>query len=200
MRGESLTETTLNSFSDIEFTFISNDGTTSTPAVKLTSNTGTGQTYDYAPSLAVTSNGTIGIAWYRWLVDNNTGLNNYNIYFATITQTGALLSGPVNVTNNNLWDDFNNLNVPHFFNVTVAGTSNNNFIVSWEDYRTDGATTYDSDIWYTVLDSSGTMYLHQRHSRVCKPATTRCSTPWMTEMPSSHLLPTTATPIILITL
>lgn len=142
--------------SDIEFTFLSNDGTTSTPVAKLTSNVGTGQTYDYDPSVAVTPNGTIGVLWRHWLVDNSTGLYNYNIYFASMSITGALLSGPVNITNNNMWDDFDNIDVPHFFSPTIAGTGDNRFVLSWQDYRTNGINIFNSTIWYSTLEPNGT--------------------------------------------
>ena len=124
------------------------------PVAKLTNNAGTGQTYDYDPSVAVTPNGTIGVFLRRWLVDNSTGLYNYNIYFASMSSTGALLSGPVNITNNNLWDDFDNIDVPHFFSPTIAGTGDNRFVLSWQDYRTNGASIFNSNIWYSTLEPS----------------------------------------------
>ncbi|NTU54702.1 MAG: hypothetical protein HGA79_00450 [Anaerolineales bacterium] len=141
--------------SDIEFTFLSNDGSTSTPVAKLTNNVGTGQTYDYDPSVAVTPNGTIGVLWRRWLVDNSTGLYNYNIFFASMSNTGALLSGPVNITNNNLWDNLDDINVPHYFSPSIAGTGDNRFVLSWQDYRTNGTNIFNSYIWFSTLEPSG---------------------------------------------
>ena len=145
-----------NSFSDIEFTFVSHDGTTNTPISKLTSNTGMGQTYDYSPAVAVAPDGTIGVTWYRWLVDNTTGQSNYNIYFATLSSTGTLLYGPINVTNNNAWDNFDDVNVPHFFSPSIASTDDNRFVLSWNEYQTDGENTYINNIWYATRSSDGT--------------------------------------------
>lgn len=121
-----------NSFSDIEFTLLEHDGIgISLPITKLTSNIGTGQTYDYSPAVAAAPDGTIGVVWYRWLVDISTNLLNYNVYFATISSTGSLISGPVNITNNFLTDRFNNINVPHYFSPAIAATADNRFVLSW---------------------------------------------------------------------
>jgi hypothetical protein len=139
-----------DSHSNIEFTLLNADGSFDLPVTQLTNNAGTGQTYDYSPAVAVTPNGNIGITWYRWIVDNNTGLFNYNIYFAVLDDTGTLLSGPTNLTNNDLYDNFNNPDVPHFFSPAIAGTDDNRFVLSWEDARTDG-----NKIWYTTHDSNG---------------------------------------------
>jgi hypothetical protein len=105
--------------------------------------------------VAVTPNGNIGITWYRWIVDNNTGLYNYNIYFAVLSNTGTVLLGPSNLTNNDQYDSFDNLAVPHFFSPSIAGTDDNRFILSWQNYQTDGNTIFNNNIWYTTHDSNG---------------------------------------------
>lgn len=139
-----------DSHSNIEFSLLNADGSFDLPVTQLTNNVGTGQTYDYSPAVAVTPNGNIGITWYRWIVDNNTGMFNYNMYFAVLDNTGILLYGPSNLTNNDLYDNFNNPDVPHFFSPAIAGTDDNRFVLSWEDARTDGIK-----IWYTTHDSNG---------------------------------------------
>ncbi|MBI5942749.1 MAG: hypothetical protein HY864_00130 [Chloroflexi bacterium] len=145
-----------NSFSDIEFTILEHDGIgISVPNSKLTSNIGAGQTYDFSPAVAAAQDGTIGVVWYRWLVDSSTNLLNYNVYFATISSAGSLLSGPVNITNNFLTDRFNNINVPHYFSPAIAATDDNRFILSWQDYRTDGGSTFTNNIWYSTIDPNG---------------------------------------------
>ena len=145
-------------YSDIEFTFVSGDGTTSTPVEKLTNNVNNRLTMDFVPAVAVTPDGTIGVLWYRFLADNPNGtfVYNFNIYFAALSATGSLLSGPTNVTNNTLWDDYDNLDVPHFYNPAIAATNDNRFVLGWEDQRTDGAGTFFTNIWYSILDTAGT--------------------------------------------
>lgn len=141
-----------DSHSNIEFTLLNADGSISLPVTQLTNNVGTGQTYDYEPAVAVAPNGNIGFIWYRWIVDNNSGQYNYNIFFAMVSNTGALLYGPTNITNNNLWDNFDNADVPHFFNPAIAASGDNRFVLSWRDYRTDFGNT----IWYSTRNTDGT--------------------------------------------
>lgn len=144
-----------DSHSNIEFTLLNADGSFSLPVTQLTNNVGTGQTYDYDPAVAVAPNGNIAFTWRRWIVDNNTGQSNYNMFFAIISHTGTVLYGPTNLTNNNLWDNFDNLDVPHFFDPAIAATDDERFVVSWQEYRTDGISVNDSDIWYAVREFDG---------------------------------------------
>jgi hypothetical protein len=121
---------------------------------------GAGQTYDYALAVAVASNGNIGLTWYRWIVDNNTGLSNYNMYFAMLSSTGALLYGPANLTNNTLFDNFDNVNVPHFFSPAIAATADNRFILSWQDFRSDGASIFSNNLGLAVENANGTSLIN----------------------------------------
>ncbi|NCT22345.1 hypothetical protein GW781_14480, partial [bacterium] len=69
---------------EIEYTLLDHYGNTVRAVSKLTDNSGaTMRTYDYSPSVAVAPNGTIGVAWYRYLYNSATSQSNYNIYFAT---------------------------------------------------------------------------------------------------------------------
>lgn len=149
----------LNPYSDIEFTFLNADGSLSLPVTQLTNNIGTGETYDYDPAVAVAPNGTIGVTWRRWIVDTNTREYNFNIYFAIISDSGTVFYGPINLTNNNLWSNFDNLDVPHFFHPAIAATDDERFVVSWQEYRTNGSNINHSDIWYAVREFDGAQVL-----------------------------------------
>ncbi len=144
-----------DSHSNIEFTILQEDGSFSLPVTQLTNNLGSQRTYDYDPAVAVAPNGNIAFTWRRWVVDNNTQQSNFNMFFAMISDTGMMLYSPTNITNNNLWDDFDNLDVPHFFNPAIAATSDNRFVLSWEDYRTDSGIVSGSDIWIAVRHFDG---------------------------------------------
>jgi len=99
------------------------------------------------------------IIWYRWLSNSSTNLLNYNVYFATISSAGSLLSGPINITNNLLSDRFNDINVPHYFSPAIAATADNRFVLSWQDYRTDGRSIFVNNIWYSTIDPNGVTVL-----------------------------------------
>jgi hypothetical protein len=143
---------------NIAFSLHNADGSLDLPVTQLTNNTGTNETYDFQPAVAVTANGNIGITWRRVQYDN-TGLSNYNLYFAVLDETGTIISGPTNLTNDDQYDNFDNLDVPHIFSPAIAGTDDNRFVLSWEDYRTDGVSTFGSNVWYATYDSNGASIL-----------------------------------------
>jgi hypothetical protein len=100
--------------SEIEYALLDRYGNTVRPVSKLTDHTGaTMDTYDY-PAVAVAPNGRIGVLWYRYLWNGSTGKSNYNIWFAILDASGNRVYGPVNLTNNNAWGTWSDLNVPRF--------------------------------------------------------------------------------------
>jgi hypothetical protein len=138
---------------DIEYAFLDRNGSLILPVTKLTNNsTATNYVHDSAPSIATAPNGTIGLVWTHYIYNASTSLNNSNIYMATITPSGGLLSGPVNLTKNSVWDDGSLLNARAFFEPTIAGSDDNRFMVSW---REEKPSTNEDNIWYTVLNTSG---------------------------------------------
>jgi hypothetical protein len=144
-----------DSHSNIEFTLLNGDGSFSLPVTEITNNSGTGQTYDYDPAVAVAPNGNIGVTWYRWIVDNSTGLFNYNMYFAMLSDEGAILYPPTRVTDNDVFGLFDDLDVPHYFSPAIAATNDNRFIVAWQDFRSDGNTIFMNDIWRAERETDG---------------------------------------------
>jgi hypothetical protein len=132
------------------------------PVSKLTDHTGaTMNTYDYSPAVAVAPNGRIGVLWYRYLWDRSTYKFNYNIYFAILDASGNRVYGPVNLTNNNAWGTWSDLNVPRFYSPRIAATGDNRFVLAWQrSYYgppTGSCTSYCSvdDLFYTVRDTGG---------------------------------------------
>ena len=136
-----------DSHSNIEFSLLNADGSLSLPVTEITNNSGSGQTYDYDPAVAVAPNGNIGVTWYRWIVDNSTGDFNFNIFFAMLSDEGAVLFPPTRVTDNNLFGQFGDLDLPSYFSPAIAATNDNRFILAWEDFRSDGSTIFMNDIW-----------------------------------------------------
>jgi hypothetical protein len=145
-----------NFVNEIEYVLLDHNGSIVRPKTKLTNHSSAAmQTYDDSPSIAVAPNGTIGVVWSRYLYNWSTGLSNSNIYLATLNASGALLTGPTNITNNAVWDDGNTLNVPYYFDQTIAASSDNRFIISWRDERQVAGFNYTDNIWYAVRNTAG---------------------------------------------
>ncbi len=139
-----------NNCNEIWYAILDRVGKPLRAAGKLTDNSSvTVATYDGTPAVAAAPNGTIAVAWYRQLY-NASNQFNYNIYFATLSSTGTLLSGPTKVTNNSAWVTLNYWNDPGFTGPNLAATDDNHFVLGWEAYDSTG-----NDIWYTVRNTSG---------------------------------------------
>jgi hypothetical protein len=125
------------------------------PAVKLTRHNNVSiSTYDIDPAIAVAPDGKIGLLWYRYLYNRNTGLSNYNVYFAVLSPNGTLISGPVNLTGNTSWGYYNTDNVPKFFYPSLAVTGDNHFVYTWEKSVYQGGEEA-RNIFYGVRNSNG---------------------------------------------
>jgi len=139
---------------EIEYTLLDHYGQTVRGVSKLTDHSGaTMHTYDQSPSVAVAPNGTIGVAWYRYLYNSANSQFNYNIYFATLDGAGNLLSGPTNMTNNAIWGTDSDPNIPRFWASTIASSDDNRFIISWYKYSGNPSSAYN--IWYATRDTAG---------------------------------------------
>jgi len=137
---------------EIEYTLLDHYGNTVRAVSKLTDNSGaTMNTDDSSPSVAVAPNGTIGVTWRHYL--GNGSNHNENIYLATLDSAGNLTSGPTNVTNNNIWGTYSDLNIPRFYSPTITASDDNHFVLSWEKYI--GNPSYTENIWYATYDTSG---------------------------------------------
>lgn len=148
--------------SEIEYTLVDRYGETVRGITKLTNHTrATVYTYDVAPAVAVAPDGHIGVLWYRYLWNDSTSQSNYNIFFAILDGAGNLVYGPVNLTNNNAWGKWDDLNVPRFYNPRIAATADNRFVLAWERVSQEapsGSCTSRCwlwDIYYAVRDTNG---------------------------------------------
>jgi hypothetical protein len=148
--------------SEIEYALLDRYGNVVRPVSKLTDNSGaTMNTYDYSPAVAVAPNGRIGVLWYRYLWNRSTSQSNYNIWFAILDASGNRVYGPVNLTNNNAWGTWSDLNVPWLYSPRIAATGDNRFVLAWgRSYYgppTGSCTSYCSvdDLFYTVRDTGG---------------------------------------------
>lgn len=147
---------------EIEYTLLDRYGQVVRGVSKLTNHSGaTVNTYDYDPAVAVAPDGHIGALWYRRLWNSSTSQSNYNIFFAILDGAGNLVYGPVNLTNNDAWGEWDDLNVPGFNSPRIAATADNRFVLAWrQSYYgtpTGDCTSHCSvdDIYYAIRDTGG---------------------------------------------
>jgi hypothetical protein len=139
------------SVGEIEYTLLDSDGHTVRDVSRLTDHSVvTGYVRDY-PVVAVAPNGRIGVLWYRQRYADNY---NYNVFFAILDSTGDRVYGPVNLTNNNTWGDWNEEGVPRFDDPRIAATNDNRFVLTWEKELRE-STGWLDDVYYAVRDSDG---------------------------------------------
>ena len=140
---------------EIEYALLDRYGNVVRPVSKLTDHTGaTMDTYNYSPAVAVAPNGRIGVLWYRYLWNRSTSQSNYNIWFAILDASGNRVYGPVNLTNNIVWGDWDDLNVPRFYYPRIAATGDNRFVLAWQREHQESGGWVD-DIFYAVRDGYG---------------------------------------------
>jgi hypothetical protein len=141
--------------SEIGYTILDSAGQPIRTISKLVDHSGaTIDTYDDNPTVAVAPNGSIGVLWDRWLI-NDAGQRNYNIYFAILGLNGDLSYGPVNMTNNDVWGGWNDLNIPQFSSAGIAATDNNRFFLSWYHGYEASENDWVSNVAYTIRDTNG---------------------------------------------
>lgn len=147
---------------EIHYRLFDRFGTPITPILRLTDESGAStHSNNYTPVIAVAPDGRIGIAWYRYLYNSANGQFNYNIYFAVLDPDGNVQYGPQSLTNNSLWGDSDDINVPRMFLPRIAATDNNRFVVAWGQghYAPPGggctSFCYVRNIHIAVRDSAG---------------------------------------------
>ena len=141
---------------EIERTIIDPYGEVVVPATRLFDLSGaTFDTRDY-PTVAVAPNGRIGLLWERYLWDRVTYRYNYNMYFAVLSPAGDLIHGPTNVTQNDVWGNSGDRNVPVMYSPRITATADNRFVLAWFRGHNE-SQGYVNDIWYSVRQSNGVM-------------------------------------------
>ena len=140
---------------EIEYILLDRYGETVRAVSPLTYHSGaTMETYDDSPAVAVASNGRIGVLWYRELSNPSTGQFNYNIWFAILDASGSVVIPPTNLTNNNAWGTWKDLNVPSFYDPRIAATGDNRFVLAWQRAHQESGGEVD-DIYYAIRDTNG---------------------------------------------
>jgi hypothetical protein len=113
-------------------------------------------TNDYDPVLAAAPDGHLAILWRQRLLDASANTENYNMWLAIMNSSGEISHGPVNLTNNSIWGDFDDLNVPRFYSPSMAATGDNRFALAWQrDIETN--LDFFDDIYTMFVDTSGSI-------------------------------------------
>ena len=152
--------------SELEYTLLDHAGSTLRQVTRLTDHgTSTQDVYDEEPVVAVAPDGSIGIAWRERLIREAAGgaQENWNILFAMLTPDGTLAYSPLNLTQNTGWYQSNpaTYGMPRFWNVRLAASENNHFVVTWQRESQEAPAGDCSsnclldDIYYAVRDSTG---------------------------------------------
>ncbi|MBI3172989.1 MAG: S-layer homology domain-containing protein [Chloroflexi bacterium] len=142
---------------EIYYTILNAAGGTVRAPVKLADLTGAAtHVYDYRSGVAVAPNGKIGILWVRKYYQSSTDKTNENLYFAQLDAAGNLVTGPINLTNNNIWGAYTgDDNEPYFFTPRIVATDDSHFILAWNQEHKVPKGGWIDDIYYAVRDENG---------------------------------------------
>lgn len=140
---------------EIEYALLDSLGNPVRAVTRLTDNSAAvTNAYDSSPAVAVDADGHIGVAWYRNLYDSATNQRNYNVFFAILDASGAVIVPATNLTGNSSWGVSGALNVPSMSSVRIAAVGNDRFALAWQSSHQESTGGVD-DIYYAVRDTSG---------------------------------------------
>lgn len=111
------------------------------------------RSYDGNPAISVASDGKIGITWISQVV-NGSDQSNYNVWFAILNPAGDITYGPVNLTNSTIWANYGDENYIQVYAPTIAATSDNHFMISWNQIIYSGEDRL-SEVYYSIFQSNG---------------------------------------------
>ena len=114
--------------------------------------------WELDPALAAAPNGNVGILWDRETLDESTNTSVYNIFFAIIDESGQLIYGPENLTNNTVmgqcWSDEN---IPCYYRPQIAVTDDGKFAIAYQQSILESSLTYQ-DVYFGIRNSDGTEF------------------------------------------
>ena len=151
-------------FSDIEYVVLNELGGTLQPVTALTDSESSATARLWVdtrtPVASVAPDGSTGIAWIEYQLDLDTAKSRSNVYFAILDAEGALLLGPVNVTNDNTWYDLVNDPNTHYFQYPALAVTpgsppgESRYLLAWiDEHRQAGQK--QSALSYTMYAVTG---------------------------------------------
>jgi hypothetical protein len=139
---------------EVEFTILDPYGETVTPIKSLTDFSNAAHfTFEEATTAAL-GDGHIGFLSRRYQHERGTNRFNFNIYWTVVNQTGDIVVGPVNLTDNTVWGVWGAQDVPVFWSPQISAIGHDRFVLAWVRHM----PTADGDhneIYYSVRSSSG---------------------------------------------
>jgi len=154
--------------SELEYSLLDHAGNSLRQVTRLIDHSAATQNiYDEEPVVAVAPDGSIGIAWRQRLIREAVGgvQENWNVFLAILNPNGTLVYGPLNLTQNNAWyqSEPATYGVPRFWNVRLAASDENHFVVTWQRESLEAPAGDCSsnclldDIYYAVRDAVGNL-------------------------------------------
>lgn len=120
------------------------------------------EVYESSPAMAAAPDGQIGLTWFNQTFDPLAEETQENIYFAIQDNDGNIVLDPTNLTNNTLWGTPGDAETPFYSLPQIAATADNRFAITWQTELGE-PSTYVSDIYFTILDSSGSVVKATSH-------------------------------------
>jgi hypothetical protein len=135
------------SVSEIEYAVVNYTGSFVRSIKRLTNNSAaTYITYDFAPAIAVASNGNILIDWALQQDTNGDGAKDrYNARYTIVNSSGGGVKSPTNLTSNTA-------DYPRDYPPSAVALAGGNFLLAWEHAAASGGPV---DVYYAVLNSIG---------------------------------------------
>lgn len=111
-----------------------------------------------ALGIAVAPNGSIGLSWVQEQARVSDGRweYNYNVFFAILNPSGAIILSPTNLTNNTGWGSWWESDAWKFYyDAQIAASLDNRFMVVWavEGQTEDG--WWEGDVFYALYSADG---------------------------------------------
>ena len=152
--------------SELEYVLLDYNGVPLSPVKRLTDHTNAlNETYDQEPVVAVSPDGSVGVAWrHRVLRETLQGMQeNWNVYFAILNPQGELVRTPMNITQNDGWfkDKASSIGVPRYWNTRIAANPDNQFALTWHKETSENPTDTClencslNEIYFSLWSASG---------------------------------------------
>jgi hypothetical protein len=145
----------------LKYSIVDKYGNVINPVTNLTNLDNSTDEYrsDGATSIAIAPDGKIGITWEQYLYNYSSGLYNLNIWYAILNPSGTIAYGPINLTNNTTWGNWDTVGFQQVFNPSIAATEDNHFMISWQKHQSTSSSTSLAEIFYSIIQSSGNITL-----------------------------------------
>jgi hypothetical protein len=144
---------------------------------------------DDNPAAAENNSGLFGVVYVKNRVDDSQPSVevNSNVYFHILDDLGAIVAGPINLTQNSEWRGVNEIDIPLFETPRIAAAGSN-FIVSWIDNRLQAGLQEENDVFIAARNGAGGTVLSPTRVADSTPGGTMYRTPALAGLSGSRVL------------